>query len=384
MDFPHLASAFENPFRTTAGEQQQKSLGKRKRGNSTGNLTVKDHGVLPTETVYTDDSATEGARRTTFESPSGTGLRQQHYKVLTGVLHRCLLDNDYPRASRAWGMLLRLEISGHPLDIRTQDRWGIGAELLLHNGPGPIDQSISEESRLRNRDDREPSHGTRSLQSGLEKAKDYYERLILQFPYRKTAPDSTSSLTFYPVMFGIWIYSIQLRFKIAMRDTQHDLEHGSSPTRSRYDTDGNDELSEKSIIQTHTDDQVLIFKAAIRDAEAVIERLTELLSSPPYSDHAGLWRLRGMLYLWISQLQYNAGAQEDSSNNSDDNLRSAAGLSRSSHLTGEPITTTPDPSRPKIYDRNCQETISKVKESFERALKLGDPLDVQIRQEFGL
>ncbi|KAL8654854.1 MAG: hypothetical protein Q9226_003274 [Calogaya cf. arnoldii] len=250
-------------------------------------------------------------------------LRQQHYTVLTSLLHRCLMERDYMRASRAWGMLLRLETHGHPLDIRAQERWGIGAELLFHGNSN---------------DDTQPSL------ENLMKAKDYYERLILQYPYRKHSPDTVSSLTFYPVMFGIWIYSIQLRYKSAVQESVGRRKGNDNPEAN--DASENEfEESVSSIASTPTAVQIEARRIAVEQANEVVKKLGELLISPPYSDHSGLWKAQGMLYLWLSQL-----LDQD----------------------------------PKEDQQERQIALRKAFEAFSRTLEEGGTIDSRTREEVGL
>ncbi|KAL8810248.1 MAG: hypothetical protein Q9223_005422 [Gallowayella weberi] len=295
---------------------------------------------------------------------SGSGLRQQHYTILTSLLHRCLLEKDYVRASRAWGMLLRLEVNGQPLDIRVQERWGIGAELLLR-GEGVSGTPHCEDIYL-------------SLES-LMRAKDYYERLIIQYPFRKTSPESTSSLTFYPVMFGVWIYSIQLRYKVTVQDTVQSLE-GMDRTRSDATSDKGFEDSDSSDGGTQINVQRAALRRALQQAQEVVERLRELLISPPYSDDAGLWKLLGNLYLWLNQLSDQISTSLSSTIGPKDHSTSpTVSLARSDAHT----RATKSASRvtlPGDGQQSHSEASLNAKEAFERALKLGGTVDPQIRR----
>lgn len=257
------------------------------------------------------------------KSSSDAGLRQQHYTVLTSLLHRCLMEKDYMRASRAWGMLLRLEVHGHPLDIRVQERWGIGAELLLHGNTN---------------DEVQPSL------ENLMRAKDYYERLILQYPFRKYSPDTVSSLTFYPVMFGIWIYSIQLRYKMVVQESAGRSKGDDNPEATHI-SENELEESVSSIPSTQTAVQIEACRIAVDQANEVVKKLGELLTSPPYSDHPCLWKIQGMLYLWLSQL-----------------------LDRN----------------PKENQQERQKALRKAYEAFSRAVKEGGTIDTRTREEVGL
>ncbi|KAG9804556.1 hypothetical protein KCU77_g22706, partial [Aureobasidium melanogenum] len=59
------------------------------------------------------------------EQDTTSSLRRHHLGVLTTILHTSLLKHDFVRAGRAWGMILRTNILGRPLDVRTHGRWGI-------------------------------------------------------------------------------------------------------------------------------------------------------------------------------------------------------------------------------------------------------------------
>ena len=223
---------------------------------------------------------------------SHTGLRRQHLAVLTAVLYRCILEGDYVRAGRAWGMLLRVDLDGHSVDLRTDGIWGLGAEILMFRDS----QLASGQTRLLN-DYRKHSidesdsaeltagHKMASLFSrdGFLKAKDYYERLILQYPFRKAASNPVSSLDFCPVMFGLWICSVQEQGRATYKIIRE--ENGVGHHQER------DEKIHASIR-----------KQSLEQISEINARLVELLASPPYSDDAKLWRLRGMVAVWEEDL----------------------------------------------------------------------------------
>ncbi|KAI4259303.1 MAG: hypothetical protein LQ352_000843 [Teloschistes flavicans] len=320
--------------------------------------------LIPEDMSILGDQSDNDGLQTVVMSRSSTkpGLRQQHYTVLTSLLHRCILERDYGRASRAWGMLLRLETHGHPLDIRNHERWGIGAELLLHSN-GDHDNQLTLEN--------------------LNKAKDYYERLILQYPYRKTAPDATSSLKFYPLMFGIWIYSIQLRYRLATQTMSRNLNRRHT-TESSGDSDSDSEASQIGMTSTPFYDNDLARQITIQQARGVVERLSELLLSPPFSDHAGLWRIQGMLFVWISQLLSHDKSSGRRSGSSDDDSRSRTSATHSSSSSAEPTGPPQDNADLQYLRSECQEARLKAREAFLRALALGCSVDSQTMQELGL
>ncbi|CAF9929649.1 MAG: hypothetical protein HETSPECPRED_007429 [Heterodermia speciosa] len=223
---------------------------------------------------------------------SHTGLRRQHFAVLNAVLYRCMLERDYVRAGRAWGMLLRVDLDGRSMDLRADGVWGLGAEILMFR-----DSQLANSQTEPLNDQREFSINKRYLteltaghrmpalfsRDGFLKAKDYYERLMLQYPFRKAASNTVSSLDFFPAMFGLWIYSVQ--------------EQGRATYKIMREANGvkNQRSKDEKIHAT-------IQKQTLEQISEINARLDELLVSPPYSDDAKLWQLRCMVAVWEADL----------------------------------------------------------------------------------
>lgn len=222
-------------------------------------------------------------------------LRLQHLGVLTAVLHRSLLRGDYTRAGRAWGLILREEFRGSPVDVRSEGRWGIGAEILLRRGQSDAPTAARDSSRNTASDEGNISFPF--TQNGFTQAKEYYERLILNHPYSRSAPHVISALHFYPAMFGLWIYVAQGRSKMAVKDVM-DLENTPDERSDEEDSsiDSSRESKKRhSLIAT-------IRTQELEQAQQIATRLDQLLGSPPYSDSPELLELRGMVSLWIGDL----------------------------------------------------------------------------------
>jgi hypothetical protein len=225
----------------------------------------------------------------TFRDPRySRKLRQQHLSVLTTILHRSMLENNYTRAGRAWGMLLRTEHNGRAFDVRANGRWGIGAEILLRrkyqndelqSSPTEKDSepaSDSEEEARRNTA-REPHQGWFSKE-GFEKAKDYYERLILDHPHHRFFPHRISALDFYPAMFSLWIYAIQ--------EGQPPQEQTPQNVMNQPSISGDRDPKKDTLAR----------------ATELADRMDSLMISPPYSDNMTLLDLRHMVRQWIDDL----------------------------------------------------------------------------------
>ena len=215
-----------------------------------------------------------------------TSLRRHHLSVMTTIMHTSLQRGDFIRAGRAWGMILRTEVLGRAIDVRTHERWGIGAEILLrqHN-------ENSAESSLDEHDDQSGASEVTFGDEGFDLARKYYERLILQFPYQKTHPNAVSSLTFYPAMYGLGVYQIQQNHKQALQRVE---TQSPSPSQTHDDLDADETRLESRIldVQRHTLDK----------STGLADRMNEILLSPPYNSHPPLIQLRAMLALWIVDL----------------------------------------------------------------------------------
>ncbi|KAF2019316.1 hypothetical protein BU24DRAFT_117098 [Aaosphaeria arxii CBS 175.79] len=206
-------------------------------------------------------------------------LRQTHLNVLVTLMHRCLLQGDYQRAGRAWGMILRTQVAGAPIDPRVGGRWGLGAEILLR-------RVARNQYTLAGQTEEEDIY----TDEGFELAREYYERLIVQYPTRKQYRNAIDARTFYPAMFSLWIYEVCEKSKRARN--QHALIDPASPSFTTL----NDGFEHDSAIESD------IRTEEMRHARQIEERLDRVIVSPPFDKHPDLLQLRGMISLWIGDL----------------------------------------------------------------------------------
>ncbi|KJY00834.1 hypothetical protein TI39_contig311g00023 [Zymoseptoria brevis] len=220
-------------------------------------------------------------------------LRRRHLDNLTAILHKCMLNADWKRASRTWGLILRTEFSGRGTDVRQHGRWMIGAEILMRR-----DETV-ERIPLGGDDDEDSAHTqleTVLSDEGFKLARDYYERLILQYPHLQRTHHSTiNALAIYPAMFSIWIYEVQNR---------------SSRARQKLQSPSAVEISEMDINTSMLNDRSTeqrrsvyeIRNRELEQATPIAQRLDELLVNPPYDTSHELLHARGMVALWLSDL----------------------------------------------------------------------------------
>ena len=239
----------------------------------------------------------------------GPGLRQRHLAAMTTTLQRCLLEGDYIRAGRAWGLLLRSEHSGHTMDLRSNNRWGIGAEILLRRDVELARQR--KDGQMSNLHEIAMLDQARSCWfsvDGFEKAKTYYERLVLQYPYRKAAPNAIGPLDFYRAMFGLWIYAVNEQHSAELGSirkhadrTQHHERKIDKETESESESDGAS-ASDIEMELRYSQERERVRKSTLQRAQEITSRLAELLISPPYTNSDIFKNLREMIDMWIKDL----------------------------------------------------------------------------------
>lgn len=252
---------------------------------------------------------------------SRTGLRQHHFNTITAILHKCLSEGDYIRAGRAWANLLRAEQIGHSMDLRTNDRWGVGAEILMRCESQMAQKTLDH-------DYIDVSSSTSNLKvkaESMEKAKEYYERIVLQYPYRKAFPNATGPLSFSIAMFSLWIYTVKECSSIAL------MAVGSSDKDiDDTDAEANDDSERSSASDVELDryrKREQIKRDTLQSAREIANQIDGLLASPPYSDNARLRKLCGEIALWTTDLSVATIFSSYGSSTNGDDEDSAVGQS---------------------------------------------------------
>jgi len=277
-----------------------------------------------------DNKAEEEEEDNAERMSRGPFLRNQHLSVLTTILHRCLGEGDIQRASRAWAMLLRTQISGRGIDIRSNGYWQIGAALLMRSLDKKKKYSYDDEAS----DDAEPVQEEEEdsgverrwgSREGLELAKSYYERLILEYPYNRQFQRSVSALDFWPAMVGCEIYGVQIEQKEGLRKIEKQEEKDDEDDGSGDESLDSDEVEEEDseedmfTINQRRKEKVrrrraekrwterdTVRQSALAASGKIAAKLDEIMTTPPYSDSHNMLRLRGMLALYIGDLSVPA------------------------------------------------------------------------------
>ena len=401
-NFPHRPLP-EEVFPAPQKERDRKGKGKAGSRSGSRNEVEDDEEVEEREKRRIEDALGKRVRE------HGPLLRIQHLGVLTAILHRCLQGGDIARASRAWAMLIRAVVGGREIDIRGSGYWGIGAELLVrsHEKVARREQEIDGESEDGWVTKREKRNGANNAPrrwgsaEGLEKVKDYYERLILQYPYRRQFHDAVTALDWWPAMIGCEIYGIQFEQKEGLRknalveaeDDNEDMD-GSEDSEVAPGDAGvaeDDVFSAEQRRQTRRRQRRAerrwlerdeIRQTALLASERIVGRLDELMTMPPYSDSHVLLRLRGMLALYIGDLKMPAlpiSHDEDESIKDEERLERARQLGIAGNDSERRLLF-----RQRLHDHERgkgkrEEEQRRARKFFERIISEGGQLGVDIK-----
>ncbi|PPJ58515.1 hypothetical protein CBER1_07163 [Cercospora berteroae] len=281
------------------------------------------------------------------DDPIGS-VRGRHLNNLTAILHKCMLNQDWSRASRAWGLILRTEIAGFAPDVRQHGRWMVGAELLMRRDQRlqPLSTSVDEQGSETDRSTTSSSAPVIS-DEGFQLAREYYERMCLQYPHIPRARHSSvNAYAIYPALFNIWLYEIQDRSQRA-RQRLADLHEAA-------------EFDDVESVRSDQPDQKrslrLIRLRELSEAGPLVKRLDDLFLNPPYDTSPELLELRGMISLWLANVHRSLAEVKD--------------LTETDHDGG---TTDLEESEPSSAQHQIQAEMErdKAKEIFQRMTSRG-------------
>ncbi|USW54776.1 Putative transcription initiation factor Rrn11 [Septoria linicola] len=230
-------------------------------------------------------------------------LRGRHLDNLTAILHKCMLNQDWARAARVWGLILRTEVGGFGPDIRQHGRWVIGAELLMRRQQTIEKPVANDESESGQLDTQALPHGVPVIpDDGFQLAREYYERMCLQYPHlARSHHSAVNAYAIYPALFNIWTYQVQ---DLSKRARQKLAVLHESP-----------EFDDVHSVQSDTSEHRRILRQIrskeLSEAILITRRLDELLLSPPYDTNPELLELRGMISLWLANLHKVLGEMQD-------------------------------------------------------------------------
>ncbi|CAK7243688.1 MAG: hypothetical protein STHCBS139747_005214 [Sporothrix thermara] len=257
------------------------------------------------------------------------GLQEAEHGTLPSVL-TATGDAAGPiglsRAKRAFGLLLRTEVKGKPVDLRRNHLWAMGAEILMREGE---DENRESTQTPTNRPRRWGSA------ANLPRVRAFYEDLIQQHPYNRLWPRSVSALTFWPAMAGTEFYSIHAEVTLALEQLDDKARERKKKARTKAEDgdssdgpdgdndsdtdstgDGVDDYEAHDQDDDHNFDSHLrrrryhadrlaredVRRDALDQARDLARRMDAAMATAPYATSPEMLRLRGMLALFMGDL----------------------------------------------------------------------------------
>jgi hypothetical protein len=221
----------------------------------------------------------------------GRLARERNIGVLVGILRRCMAEGDMVLAKRAFGMLVRADIDGRRVDLRSEGYWGLGAEILMRTGERP---SEGEEE-----DGQQNKKRWGSVQN-MVLVRRFLEDLVQLHPYSRLHPESISALDFYPVLFSCEVYNIHVELEMALQRVE-------------------DENADDSYLNEHNMSPEMRLKAmkdelregALEPMRDIAGRMDELMLNLPYSKSLEMLRIRAMVALFMGDLEVPASPRDE-------------------------------------------------------------------------
>ncbi|KAI1499344.1 hypothetical protein F5X99DRAFT_286005 [Biscogniauxia marginata] len=250
--------------------------------------------------VETDVTSVSNKREVTVQQHSA---RLKHVNTITAIMHRCLSNGDITRAKRAFGLLVQTK----EIDIRLNNLWAVGSEILMRDGETAQSNIQAPNSRW-------------GSAANVEKVKDYFENLIQQHPYDPHRPHLTSAINFWPALFGIEVYNLNAEFQRASNELDSEEEEADagvddSPGQMAYseeELDHRRQRREEARFESQWAAKNEIRQETQTAAQRIATRMDQLMEDAPYSTHRELLHLRGNISLFIADLYLPAQLVEKS------------------------------------------------------------------------
>ncbi|TQV96640.1 hypothetical protein V2A60_002973 [Cordyceps javanica] len=258
--------------------------------------------------------------------------QRRHLAVLTRSMHQFLGQGDVAKAARAFGLALQLRPYSRPLDIRHDNLWTLGAEIIMREGEEQRnDMRRSYENSQHREDGTEDINAEDDFQvplrwgsaANMNKLRAYLETLIQQYPYDHRAPKKISALHFNISLYSSEIYNIyaehtaSLARPVAEADdslVDEPLVHDDADTG--LETLMEDESfhiarTRSGVSVSHPKDKARTRTLAA--IKSVVARMDALMRELPYTKNHEMLRLRAAASLFMADLAvpFDKSASQD-------------------------------------------------------------------------
>jgi len=227
--------------------------------------------------------------------PRTIGQREKQLHLLIQSIHHFLDQGNVERASRAYGIVLQLQPHGTPIDVRHNDLWAIGAEILMRKGETPIQVETEDEGTVQ-RPRRQRRWGSAK---NMPKVKAYFESLIQQHPWTRIRPQSICAVDYYAAMLSCEIYNAHAEHVLGLEALYDHLAQWEEDMK--LEGEAIDDL-ESAREERHLEMKDDLRIKTLRAVEDIQHRLRELTKDEPYKRRGIFFQLYATASLYISDL----------------------------------------------------------------------------------
>ncbi|KAJ2969211.1 hypothetical protein NQ176_g8787 [Zarea fungicola] len=239
---------------------------------------------------------------------------ERYLDVLVKSIHQFLGQGEISKAARALGLALQLRPHHDKVDVRRDDMWALGAEVIMregeeqrlaqnmmHHGSGYAHGTKSP-LRVGNESRVEPRWGTAA---NMDKLRAYFETLIQQYPYDYKSPKNVSALHFNISLYSCEIYNVYSEY-IAGLASRHaagipDERLAEDESDLRLETLLEDEsFQTPQEIQHSPKERLRLW--SLEALNTVANRMDVLMRDMPYEKNHELLRLRAAASLFMADL----------------------------------------------------------------------------------
>ncbi len=269
------------------------------------------------------DGDDDAERPQTTKPGKAPDAHRRHLAVLTRSIHQLLGQGDVRKAARAFGLALQLRPHSRPVDIRHDNLWALGAEVIMREGE---EQRYEMGRNYQNLEANDNDQGQTGVVDGFQiplrwgsaanmnKLRAYLETLIQQYPYDHKNPKKISSLHFNISLYSCEIYNIYSEHVAGLAGASANVDDSivdeslvdEDDAHLRLETLVEDESFHAPRVRrteraaSHPKDKVRMqTRAAI---QAVVARMDTLMREPPYAKHHAMLRLRATASLFMADL----------------------------------------------------------------------------------
>ncbi|KAK3192561.1 hypothetical protein K4F52_001360 [Lecanicillium sp. MT-2017a] len=278
--------------------------------------------------------------------------QRRQLDVLVRSMEQFLAQGNVDKAAKAFGLALQLRPRHLTADVRRDNLWAIGAEIIMREG------EESEQHRRQGANEGELStgqtsaaasnsnlYGTKEFQiprrwgaaANMNKLRAYFETLIRQHPYDWRYPKYVSALDFNIALYSCEIYNVYSEHAAALakfdagmddEDGGDDLEEQDDIMPADLDALAEDEemaaFQPRSQLKAPLDGKERIRKQALAALTSVAERVDGLMREMPYAKNNQFLRLRAAASLYLADLMLPTNGVAEQHEERDAGMRSEA------------------------------------------------------------